>query len=135
MELKRVVVTGMGAITPIGNSVEEYWDKTNNTTTYTNIPVKTIIREAVHTYAKEPYHNIIINDLDIDIYENDFTVIMGSSGAGKSTLLNILTGIFGKDKISGISLQNLENDIHASSGFIGKHLNIIRDSDVSIIKF
>jgi 3-oxoacyl-[acyl-carrier-protein] synthase II len=26
MELKRVVVTGMGAITPLGASVEEYWD-------------------------------------------------------------------------------------------------------------
>jgi len=26
MELKRVVVTGLGAITPIGNSIEEYWD-------------------------------------------------------------------------------------------------------------
>jgi len=25
MELKRVVVTGLGALTPIGNSVEEYW--------------------------------------------------------------------------------------------------------------
>lgn len=25
MEIKRVVVTGMGALTPIGNSVEEYW--------------------------------------------------------------------------------------------------------------
>ena len=25
MELKRVVVTGLGAITPIGNSVEDYW--------------------------------------------------------------------------------------------------------------
>lgn len=24
--LKRVVITGMGAITPIGNSVEEFWD-------------------------------------------------------------------------------------------------------------
>ena len=24
-DLKRVVVTGMGAITPIGNSVEEFW--------------------------------------------------------------------------------------------------------------
>ena len=28
------------------------------------IPLEKIIREAVHTYAKEPYHNIIINDLD-----------------------------------------------------------------------
>src|SRR4029079_990743 len=26
MELKRVVVTGMGAITPLGKSVPEYWD-------------------------------------------------------------------------------------------------------------
>ena len=26
MELKRVVVTGLGALTPIGNTVQEYWD-------------------------------------------------------------------------------------------------------------
>ena len=26
MELKRVVVTGLGALTPIGNTKEEYWD-------------------------------------------------------------------------------------------------------------
>ena len=26
MELKRVVVTGLGAITPIGNNVQDYWD-------------------------------------------------------------------------------------------------------------
>jgi 3-oxoacyl-[acyl-carrier-protein] synthase II len=26
MELKRVVVTGLGALTPIGNTLEEYWN-------------------------------------------------------------------------------------------------------------
>ena len=26
MELKRVVVTGFGAITPIGNNAQEYWE-------------------------------------------------------------------------------------------------------------
>ena len=26
MELKRVVVTGLGALTPIGNNIQEYWD-------------------------------------------------------------------------------------------------------------
>ena len=26
MELKRVVVTGLGALTPIGNNIDEYWD-------------------------------------------------------------------------------------------------------------
>ena len=30
MELKRVVVTGLGAITPIGNSVEEVWTNAVN---------------------------------------------------------------------------------------------------------
>jgi 3-oxoacyl-[acyl-carrier-protein] synthase II len=26
MELKRVVVTGLGALTPVGNSVDDYWN-------------------------------------------------------------------------------------------------------------
>lgn len=30
MELKRVVVTGMGALTPIGNTIEEYWHGLSN---------------------------------------------------------------------------------------------------------
>jgi len=30
MEFKRVVVTGLGALTPIGNSVPEYWESLIN---------------------------------------------------------------------------------------------------------
>ena len=30
MELKRVVVTGLGALTPIGNTVPEYWNNLLN---------------------------------------------------------------------------------------------------------
>ena len=26
MQLRRVVVTGLGAVTPLGNTVSEYWD-------------------------------------------------------------------------------------------------------------
>ena len=36
----------------------------NDNYTKEKIPISKIIREAVHTYGKEPYHNIIINDLD-----------------------------------------------------------------------
>ena len=32
MELKRVVVTGLGALTPIGNNVEAYWEGLKNGT-------------------------------------------------------------------------------------------------------
>ena len=30
MELKRVVVTGLGALTPIGNTLDEYWNSLKN---------------------------------------------------------------------------------------------------------
>ena len=60
-------------------------------------------------------------------------IVTGLTGAGKSVFFNIITAIFGKDKISGISLQRLEKDSHASSQFVNAHLNIIRDSDTSMI--
>ena len=44
-----------------GNIEEESAD---GVWTITPIPVYEIIRNAVHTYAGEPYHNIIINDID-----------------------------------------------------------------------
>jgi hypothetical protein len=44
--------------------VEEFYDAKENTTTFTPIPIEKIIREAVHFYAGEPYHNIVINDLE-----------------------------------------------------------------------
>lgn len=36
---------------------------------------------------------LIYEDLSLDIYKGDFTVIMGSSGAGKSTLMYSLSGM------------------------------------------
>jgi len=35
----------------------------------------------------------VITDADLDIYEGDFTVIMGASGSGKSTMLYALSGM------------------------------------------
>jgi hypothetical protein len=43
---------------------EEYYDVANGTTTITKLPIKYIIREAVHEYAGEPFGNIMVNDLD-----------------------------------------------------------------------
>lgn len=42
----------------------ETYDTKTGITTIDYIPIKTIIREAVHTYGKEPYNNIIINDVE-----------------------------------------------------------------------
>ena len=43
---------------------EEVYDTQTHVTTIQDIPIKNIIREAVHEYAQEPWENIIINDLD-----------------------------------------------------------------------
>lgn len=40
----------------------------------------------------------VLDEIDIELYENDFTVIMGASGAGKSTLLYTLSGM---DRVTG----------------------------------
>lgn len=45
------------------------------------------------TFSNNGVSQTIINNLDLDIYENDFTIIMGSSGAGKSTLMYSLSGM------------------------------------------
>ena len=39
------------------------------------------------SFKNDNIEQIIIKDLDLKIYKNDFTIIMGSSGAGKSTLM------------------------------------------------
>lgn len=50
----------------------------------------------------------IINNLDLDIYDKDFTIIMGSSGAGKSTLMYLLSGM---DKANSGSIIFKDKDI------------------------
>jgi len=50
-------------------------------------------KNLVKSFGSGNTKQVIINNLDLDIYANDFTVIMGSSGAGKSTLMYLLSGM------------------------------------------
>lgn len=56
--------------------------------------------------------NKVLNGIDIDIYSEDFTVIMGASGSGKSTLLYMLSGM---DKVSSGSIVYMGNDITSAT--------------------
>lgn len=81
----------------------------------------------------------VIRNLDVDVYKEDFTVIMGASGAGKSTLLYLLSCI---DNVSSgeIHLQNkrIDNlkdkkmvDIRRNDvGFVFQEPNLIEDFTV-----
>jgi ABC-type antimicrobial peptide transport system, ATPase component len=60
------------------------------------------------TFSNGGIQQHVLKNLDINIYEGDFTVIMGSSGAGKSTLLYALSGM---DKPTLGSVQFLNQEI------------------------
>ena len=60
------------------------------------------------SFAHNGVQNHILTNLDIDIYEGDFTVVMGASGSGKSTLLYALSGM---DRVNGGSVMYGGKDI------------------------
>ena len=52
-----------------------------------------------------------LHGIDLDLYEGEFTVVLGPSGSGKSTLLNILGGL---DAPTGGEVQFREHDLAAA---------------------
>lgn len=69
----------------------------------------------------------ILKDIDLKIYEGDFTVIMGSSGSGKSTLLYALSSM---DKPTGGKVKLMNKDI---TNLTEKQLAQLRSKEVSFV--
>ena len=69
----------------------------------------------------------ILTGMDVDIYEGDFTVIMGASGSGKSTTLYALSGM---DRATAGSVMYEGSDIAKISE---KKLALLRRKDFGFI--
>jgi len=86
------------------------------------------------SFAHNGNQNHIINHVDIDIYQGDFTVIMGASGSGKSTLLYTLSGM-DKATAGEVKYQNTNIAIcnekelaklrHKDFGFIFQQMHLV----------
>lgn len=83
--------------------------------------------------------NNVIKNMDLEIYEGDFTVIMGSSGSGKSTLLYSLSGMdnvtCGKVLFEGVDISRMkEKEISKlrkdKIGFVFQGINLIPNLNV-----
>ena len=68
----------------------------NGTLVKTDLPIREIITRAVHEYGKEPYHNIIINDLPEYGYElleyqgkNPMYMIISASDTNITDVINV----------------------------------------------
>ncbi|WP_058302439.1 ABC transporter ATP-binding protein [Gorillibacterium timonense] len=87
-----------------------------------------------YTTGTEQYH--AIRNVDLDIYEGDFTVIMGSSGSGKSTLLYLLSGLdhatagevyFQDQRIDRFTERELARFRSHSIGYVYQSINLVPD--------
>lgn len=81
----------------------------------------------------------VLKNIDLELYEGDFTVIMGASGAGKSTLLYALSGMdspslgtitFGDREISRLSQDGLALFRRKHCGFVFQQINLIDSMSV-----
>jgi len=50
-------------------------------------------KDLCKSYASGGVQNHVLKNISFDLYEGEFTVVMGSSGSGKSTLLYCLSGM------------------------------------------
>ncbi len=76
----------------------------------------------------------VLKNIDLQLYQGDFTVIMGASGAGKSTLLYALSGMdtptlgkitFGDKVISDLSQDGLAIFRRDHCGFVFQQIYLI----------
>lgn len=81
----------------------------------------------------------VIKNLDLEIIEGDFTIIMGASGSGKSTLLYALSGMdkptLGKVFFGDTEIQDYTNDQLAvfrrkNCGFVFQNIYLLENQNV-----
>ena len=66
------------------------------------------------TFSNGGIQQHVLKNIDLEIYEGDFTIIMGASGAGKSTLLYSLSGMdkptLGTVTFEGTDITKMDTD-------------------------
>ena len=78
------------------------------------------LRNVIKNYGHGKIITKALREIDLKIFEGDFSVMMGPSGSGKSTLLNIIGG--------------LDRPTSGVVNFNGKDLNTLSNKTLSIIR-
>lgn len=97
---------------------------------------KTILKavDVCKSFANGGIQNHVLDRVNVEIYEGDFTIIMGSSGAGKSTLLYALScmdsptagKVFYRDQeISGMKEKQMAKLRAKEFGFVFQQTHLV----------
>ena len=103
--------------------------------------MKSILRteKLCKSFSNDGMQQHVIKNLDLEIREGDFTVIMGSSGSGKSTLLYALSGMdkpsmgkvfFNEEDISDYSNDKLAVFRRNHCGFVFQSIYLLENMNV-----
>ncbi|MDR1017144.1 MAG: ABC transporter ATP-binding protein [Lachnospiraceae bacterium] len=91
------------------------------------------------TFSHEGVQQHVLKNVDLEIKEHEFTVIMGSSGAGKSTLLYALSGMdkpsLGQVEVDGENIVKMnENELaifrRKHCGFVFQQIYLLDNMSV-----
>lgn len=76
----------------------------------------------------------ILKDIDLEVQQKDFLVIIGPNGGGKSTLLKLILGIY-QVKSGSISIQNTDStDKLDIIGYVPQNTNINLNFPIKVIE-
>lgn len=106
-----------------------------------NRDMKAILRteKLCKTFSNDGMQQHVIKNLDLEIMDKDFTVIMGASGSGKSTLLYALSGMdkpsmgkvfFNDEDISDYSNDQLALFRRKHCGFVFQSIYLLENMNV-----
>jgi len=84
--------------------------------------------ELEHIYVKRD-KNVILDDISLSVYKNDFLALIGSNGSGKTTLLKVLAGVI-KPNHGKIFLPS--NNKNPKIGYLPQKIPSILNSPVTV---
>ncbi|XP_047388904.1 LOW QUALITY PROTEIN: phospholipid-transporting ATPase ABCA3-like [Sciurus carolinensis] len=88
-------------------------------------PINLVAGIQIKHLHKEFNGKAAVNDLSLNVYEGQVTILLGHNGAGKSTTLSVLTGRFpptrGEAHVNGLDISDNMIEIRKNLGFCPQH--------------
>ncbi|XP_040829840.1 phospholipid-transporting ATPase ABCA3-like isoform X2 [Ochotona curzoniae] len=98
-------------------------------------PISLVTGIQIKRLHKEFDDNTAVNNLSLNVYKDQITILLGHNGAGKTTVLSILTGRFpptrGKAYINGCDISDNIIEIRKNLGFCPQHDLLFNDLTVT----